>query len=821
MKKIHLLLIAFLVSFFGYSQNKQSHSLGNLTKFSRNDQTFTLKTTSGLATVTVFSPDIFRIRIVQNGFLDDFSYSVVGKPQPCHLTVKEESRMITISTDSLVLEMTKKPLRFTFKTLDGKTINEDDASFGTNWVGDEITTYKKLQEDERFIGLGEKTGSLDRRGNTYVNWNTDNPHHQNWDDPLYATFPFYIGIHHGLNYGIFFDNSYRSTFNFGASNDRFSSFGALGGEMDYYFIWHTRVADILSSYSFLTGKMEMPPLWSLGFQQCRWSYFPDKEVLNIAHSFREKKIPLDVLYLDIHYMDNYKIFTWNPTRFSEPKKMLNELKSLGIHTTVIVDPGIKVEKGYTAYEEGVAKDMFVKYPDNTNYTAQVWPGWCHFPDFTNPKVRTWWGDNFETLSDAGVEGFWNDMNEPASWGGGTSPNLIGFDWEGKKTLFPQAKNVYGLLMSRATFEGTKKLLNGKRPLILTRAGFAGLQRYSAIWTGDNTPSDDHMMLGVRMVNSIGLAGVPFCGYDVGGFMGDASAALFTRWLTVGSFTPFFRSHKAYNNKESEPWSYGEDMEVISRDYITLRYKLMPYIYSAFYNATRTGLPVARTLAIDYTYQPAVYDNNYQNQYLFGPSLLVIPAVSTASLTKAWLPAGEWYDFYSDKTYNGNQELNIDCPLQRLPVFVKAGSIIPMQSAIQSTSEKPSDTLTIHLYAGKNVNAFDYYEDDGTTYAYQNQQYDKRVFRYQPAKNQLLISKKEGTFNSRYRYICLVFHGFTDNNNPVKVNGSPAPRETVSIRMLQSLSEKDALSVWVPWQYDVISLPSVTFGNSDGEMRVEW
>jgi len=821
MKKIHLLLIAFLVSFFGYGQNKQSHSLGNLTKFSRNDQTFTLKTTSGLATVTVFSPDIFRIRIVQNHFSEEFSYAVVGAPQPCHLTVKEESRMITIRTDSLVLEMTKKPLRFTFKTPDGKTINEDDASFGTNWVGNEITTYKKLQEDERFIGLGEKTGNLDRRGNTYINWNTDNPHHQNWDDPLYATFPFYIGIHHGLNYGIFFDNSYRSTFNFGASNDRFSSFGATDGEMDYYFIWHTRVADILSSYSFLTGKMEMPPLWSLGFQQCRWSYFPDKEVLNIAHTFREKKIPLDVIYLDIHYMDNYKIFTWNPTRFSQPEKMLGELKSLGIHTTVIVDPGIKVEKGYTAYEEGVAKDMFVKYPDNTNYTAQVWPGWCHFPDFTNPKVRTWWGNNFKTLSDAGVEGFWNDMNEPASWGGGTSPNLIGFDWEGKKTLFPQAKNVYGLLMSRATFEGTKKLLNGKRPLILTRAGFAGLQRYSAIWTGDNTPSDDHMMLGIRMVNSIGLAGVPFCGYDVGGFMADASPALFTRWLTIGSFTPFFRSHKAYNNKESEPWSYGEDMEVISRDYITLRYKLMPYIYSAFYNATRTGLPVARTLAIDYTYQPAVYDNNYQNQYLFGPSLLIIPAVSTASLTKAWLPDGEWYDFYSDKTYNGNQELNIDCPLQRLPVFVKAGSIIPMQSAIQSTSEKPFDTLTIHLYAGKNVNAFDYYEDDGTTYAYQNQQYDKRVFQYQPAKNQLLISKKEGTFNSRYRYICLVFHGFTDSKNSVKVNGTPAPQKTISIHMLPSLSEKDTLSVWVPWQYDVINLPSVTFGNSDGEMRVEW
>jgi len=802
----------------GFSRDNLNHSLGNLKKITKEGAVIRLVTDYGNAEITVFSPKMFRIRIVKDKFIKDFSYSVAGKPQPCNFNLEETKEKIIISTGELQLQIQRNPVRFAFYTSNGKLINSDDASFGTSWLENEVATYKTLQEGERFVGLGEKTGNLDRRGSAYVHWNTDNPHHQSWDDPLYASFPFYIGIHHGLNYGIFFDNSYRSTFNFGASNDRFSFFSAEGGEMDYYFIWDKTIAGILSQYSDLTGHMEIPPIWSLGFQQCRWSYFPDTEVLNIARTFRDKKIPLDVMYLDIHYMDNYKIFTWDPTRFPHPAETVGELRKMGIHTTVIVDPGIKVEKGYSAYEDGFKKDVFVKYPDNTPYTAQVWPGWCHFPDFTKESCRQWWGNSFKDLVNDGVEGFWNDMNEPASWGQST-PEMVVFDWEGEKVSYREAKNVYGFLMSRSTFEGTKKLLNGRRPLILTRSGFSGLQRYSALWTGDNSPSDEHMLLGVRMVNSIGLAGVPFCGYDIGGFMGDGSAKLFTRWLSIGTFTPFFRSHKSYNFCEAEPWSYGEDIEAIARNYIQLRYKLLPYIYSAFYEAAQSGMPVARSLCINYAQSDKIYLPDYQNEYLLGPSVLVAPVESDKLLTKVFMPEGDWYDFYSDEKYTGNTEYKVECPLQRLPLFVKAGSIIPMQSPVQSTSEKASDTLTIHIYKGISPSEYCYYEDDGTTYQYQQGVFYKKLFHYIPSANKLVLSKKEGTFNSRFTKIRMVFHGFETLAGSVKVNGKTTPTSHYAFTQLNALQADDPLNVRVPWQYDEIKTRCVVVNNSDDETEI--
>lgn len=808
-----------MITTVGISQNDLNNTLGKLKKFTKEGQTIHLATDFGKANITVFSPNVFRIRIVKDEFKTDFSYSVIEKPQSCGFTIEEKKDKLLVKTDALLLEITKKPVRFTFKTLAGAIINADDLAFGTSWVENEVTTYKAMQDGERFVGLGEKTGNLDRRGSAYVHWNTDNPHHQSWDDPLYASFPFYIGIHHGLNYGIFFDNSYRSVFSFGASNDRFSSFGADGGEMNYYFIWHENISGILKLYSDLTGRMEIPPLWGLGYQQCRWSYFPDSEVMNIAHTFRDKKIPLDVLYLDIHYMDNYKIFTWNSIRFPKPAQMVGDLKKMGIHTTVILDPGIKVEKGYKAYEDGLKENVFVKYPDQTPYTAQVWPGWCHFPDFTKPACRLWWSEQFNELVKDGIEGFWNDMNEPASWGQST-PSLINFDWEGNKTTYKQAKNVYGLLMARSTFEATQKLMNGKRPLVLTRSGFAGLQRYSAIWTGDNSPNDDHMLLGVRMVNSIGLAGVPYCGYDVGGFMGDGTPKLFARWISIGVFAPFYRSHKSYNNREAEPWSYGEDIEVIARDYIQLRYKLLPYVYSAFYEASLSGMPIARSLCIDYPYQEKIYSTDYQNQYLFGPSLLIAPVESEKLFTKVYLPDGDWFDFYSDEKYTGNQEYRVDCPLNRLPVFAKAGSIIPMQKAVQSTSENPSDTLTIHLYKGNTTNEFCYYEDDGNSYNYKQGNYAKRNIRYIPSENKLAFSQKEGKYISKFSKIRIIFHGFENLKN-VKVNGIATKFQECIVNQLQALSINDPLAVGVPWQYDVISTSNLLIDNSEKAIEISF
>ncbi|HPE35261.1 MAG TPA: glycoside hydrolase family 31 protein [Bacteroidales bacterium] len=816
--KQHLAILIFIFSSItAMNQNNLNTSLGEFVNLDRNpsNQTFTFKTDNGIAAVTIFTPNIFRIRIAKK-FGTDHSFAVVGKPVRGNFDYGEDKTSFFISTDSLLLEVNKKPLRLTFKTKDGQVINQDDHNFGTSWIGTEVTAYKVMQEGEKFIGLGEKTGNLDRRGEAYEHWNTDNPYYDGNSDPLYASIPFYIGIHHDLNYGIFLDNTHKTIFNFGASNDRFSYFSAEDGEMDYYFIYHKNVADILKSYTWLTGRMELPPLWSLGYQQCRWSYTPDNEVLRIASTFREKKIPADVIYLDIHYMDNYKIFTWNPVDFKQPKKLLSDLKALNFRTAVIVDPGIKVEKGYDAYEEGVEQQLFVKYPDGTDWTAQVWPGWCHFPDFTGEKARLWWGEKFKGYVEIGIEGFWNDMNEIATWGQQV-PGMIEFDWNGNKTTYREAKNMYGMQMARATFEGTKKLMNGRRPMNITRAGFAGMQRYTILWTGDNQATDHHMMLGVKLVNSLGLSGLSFTGSDVGGFGGNATPALFARWIQIGAFTPFFRGHSTYNSISQEPWVFGEDVERISRNYIQLRYNLLPYLYTAMRESSVNGMPVNRSLAINYTSDEKIYHRNYEHQFLFGPSIMVVPVESSVMITKAYLPKGEWFDLYSDESFAGEQEIFAESPIDKLPVYVAAGSMIPMQSPVQHTAEMPSDTLFVHLYKSNRTKDFcwQYYEDDGLTYAFENGEYFLRQMIYKPGINEVEFAKVEGNFTSKFKHIRLVFHGFNDIGNIIKFEGKPGKIFPLTMNFRKAAE--------VPADGDPASItcPSVVFPNSKERMLISW
>lgn len=800
-----------------YSQRKFNKSLGNLISHEINGQTVNLVTDNGKALITVYDQGIIRLRIVQDDFIENFSYAVVGQPVKSEFKFRDEDSKFILETTLLRLDINKKPLRFNFYSSDGTLLNADDPSFGTSWIGSEVTTYKTLQEGERFLGLGEKTGNLDRIGSAYDNWNTDNPRYGPQDDPLYVTIPFYIGVVNNKAYGIFMDNTFRSRFNFGASNDRFSSFSAEDGEMDYYFFHDVNVAGIIKQYTSLTGRMSMPPLWSLGYQQCRWSYFPDTEVLDIARNFRERKIPLDVLYLDIHYMDAYKIFTWHPVRFSKPDVLINSLKEMGIHTTVIVDPGIKVEKGYEAYEDGLKKDVFAKFPDNQVYTAQVWPGWCHFPDFTMPKAREWWGGKFSGLVNLGVDGFWNDMNEIATWGGGNTPHLVNFNWEGENATYKQAKNIYGMLMAKSTFEGTKKLMGNKRPLILTRAGFSGLQRYTALWTGDNQATDEHMMLGARLVNSIGLSGVPFAGVDVGGFSKDATPALFARWMSLGAFTPFFRSHSHYDYKQAEPWSFGETVENICRNYIQLRYQMLPYLYSAFHQASQDGMPVARTLAIDYTFDEKVYAFAYQHEYLFGPSFLVAPVESTKDFVKVYLPEGDWYDFYTDKRYEGSSEIVTDCPMSKLPLFIKAGSVIPLQDAVQSTSESSGDTLHLHVYAGNAPFVFNYYEDDGTTYSYEDKAYFSRNISFNPSNKELMLESAAGTFKSKFKFIEVILHGYS--NETFSLNGKQLKSTESSINLMNALNTNDPHFLENP--YPEVMVRKFTINNDPGKIVLNW
>jgi alpha-glucosidase len=791
LKKFKLTSLAFVIAMFCNIIYLKAQSpvknVGNIKTVKTSNNSISISTENAYAAITVYSANIIRVRIDKQPLKKDFSYAVVGEPQKVNAKIVNGANEITITTDSLKAIVQKSPFSISYYTTDGQVINEAEPGLNTSWVGDEVTAYRHMQNKERFIGLGEKTGPLDRHGNGYTNWNTDAFGYKIDQDPIYSSVPFYIGIHDNITYGIFLDNTFQTDFNFGASNDRFSSFSARNGEMNYYFIYNTTIADIIKSYTYLTGRMKMPPLWSLGYQQNRYSYYPDIEVLRIAETLREKKIPADGITLDIHYMDRYQLFTWDKDRFPNPLQMTNKLKEMGFKTTVIVDPGIKIEPGAAAYEKGLKEDVYIKYSDGKNYAGQVWPGWCNFTDFTSKKGRNFWRSQMKFFSDYGVSGIWNDMNEIATWGQKIPSNVL-FDFEGRKGTILEAHNVYGSLMARTSYEGAKAATN-QRPFVLTRAGYAGMQRYTAIWTGDNRSEDSHMLAGVRLLNSLGLSGVPFTGMDIGGFTGNPSQALYARWIQLGAFFPYFRNHTAINTKSSEPWTFGEEVTEISRNYISLRYKLMPYIYSTFYEATQTGMPIVRSLAIDNTFDNNIYKTDFENQFLFGPSLLVIPIESGKDLAKIYLPAGNWYDLYSDNKSEGGKEKLIELVPQQLPVYVKESSIIPMQTLVQSTAIAPSDTLLLHIYKGNLPNTYTYYEDDGISYNYENGDFYKRNISYNPNKNELVFEKADGKLSSKFKYIALILHGFDGEEN-IKVNNETIKLNTNYSSLLSPISKFD-------------------------------
>lgn len=794
-----------------------SLSTGSLVDWNKTTCGITGKTTNSRFKIEFYSEAIVRVVFSRTDSFNDHSYAVVASPVSISFEVNDQPASLILITKAIRFVITKKTFTISIQTPDGKVINEDDA-LGTRWNGGQIAAYKKLQEGERFIGLGEKNGPLDRRGRGYVNWNTDSYGYTPDTDPLYCTVPFYIGLHNQLTYGIFFDNTSRTQFNFGASNNRFASFAADAGEMNYYFIGGNTVAEIITAYTHLTGRMPLPPMWSIGYQQCRYSYYPDREVISIAENFRERDFPGDAIVLDIHYMDAYKIFTWDPKTFPNPKGMIDTLKQHGFEVVVMCDPGIKIENGYDAYESGKKEDVFIKYPDGTAYEGEVWPGWCNFPDFTKPETREWWGQHFKDYVDLGVEGFWNDMNEIATWGN-MLPDVIEFDMDGRKTTALEGRNVFGTTMAYSTYEGTKKLLKNKRPFTLTRSAYAGAQRYTAVWTGDNVAYDAHMMAGVRLVNSMGLSGLAFTGYDIGGFVGNADEKLFARWMMLGAFSPFFRGHSMINSRDSEPWSYGEKVEEISRNFMKLRYRLLPYLYSLFYEASQNGLPINRSLAIDYSFDNRVYDHRYQNQYLFGPSVLVAPVESSKDLVKVYLPQGEWYELFTDKYFTGNQEIVADCPMEQLPVYVKGSSIIPMREKAGVNTRDTGDVLEIHLYKGKDTNSFVLYEDDGSTFDHEKGVFAKRSLHYIAGENKFIIDQQEGSYSSAFKKLNLYFHGF-DSLQSVNVNNLKLAVKTSEYRFVQPISNFDPVGT-MPEGLKVDAVQFISTDYNQDQINIRW
>ena len=583
---------------------------------------------------------------------------------------------------------------------------------------------KRLHGSEHFYGLGDKTGFLDKRHYEYEMWNTDNPSPQvDSFKALYKSIPFFMALTDSHVYGIFLDNPYKSLFNMGQESEKYYYFGAVGGNLDYYYIAGESLAEVLANYMYLTGTCPLPQKWTLGYQQSRWGYTTLEDMESIAENMRKKDIPCDALHFDIDYMQDFKVFTWNENRYhGDPAGYLKSLANRGFKPVTINDPGVKKEKGYRIYDEGVEKGYFAKTPEGKVYINAVWPGDAAFPDFGNPEVRKWWGENQKFLLDMGVRGIWNDMNEPASFKGPLPVDVV-FTDEDRAANHGRMHNLYGHLMAKSTYEGLKRL-DGRRPFVITRACYAGTQKYATCWTGDNHSIWAHLQMAIPQLCNLGLSGMPFAGTDVGGFGSDTTEELLLRWVQVGCFSPLFRNHSAMGSRQQEPWQFGERAEAIYRKYVKLRYHWIPYLYDLFWEEERTGAPIMRPLVFHYEKDPVAQTCN--DEFLFGERILVAPVVTQGAVKRmVYLPAGEWYDYWTKEKFSGENWIIRDAPIDICPIYVKAGSLIPTMEPMAYVDEKEPVVLMLEVYPGKGQ--YDHYLDNGEDFSYREGKYHQYRF----------------------------------------------------------------------------------------------
>ncbi|MBF4516067.1 glycoside hydrolase family 31 protein [Flavobacterium sp. ANB] len=709
--------------------------------------------------VTILRDSLIRFRFTTKGyFSNDFSYAI-DKTQ-LHgynfLELTEEEAFFQIRTSKVKCKIQKADLRLSIYDLNDLLILEDELGFhweeSYEYGGNIVKMSKSSKDGECFYGLGDKATQMNLKGKRLENFATDQYAYQKEQDPLYKVVPFYIGLHNKQSYGIFFDNTFRTFFDFCQERRNVTSFWAEGGEMNYYFIYGPQMEDVVVTYTDLTGKPELPPLWVLGYHQCKWSYYPESKVKEITSKFRELKIPCDAIYLDIDYMEGFRCFTWSKEYFPDPKRMVAELAEDGFKTVVIIDPGIKIDKDYWVYQEALEKDYFCKRADGPYMKGKVWPGECNFPDYTNPAVREWWAGLFkELISDIGVKGVWNDMNEPAVMEvpNKTFPMDVRHWYDGNPCSHRKAHNIYGTQMARATYHGVKRFAYPKRPFVITRSAYSGAQRYTSSWTGDNVATWEHLWIANIQVQRMCISGMGFTGSDIGGFAEQPTGELYARWIQLGVFHPFCRTHSSGDHGNQEPWAFDEEVINITRKFVSLRYQLLPYLYTMFWQYIEEGIPMLKPLVY---YDQDDTQTHYRNdEFIFGNQILVCPILEPNALgRRMYIPRGEWYNYWTNEFYTGGREVWIDTKFDEIPVFVKAGAIIPKYPVQQYVGELEFDELTLDIYYKRGKEKSVVYEDAQDGYDYKKGRYSFLSFKTIGKEKELIVQlHKEGKFDTPY------------------------------------------------------------------------
>jgi alpha-glucosidase len=605
------------------------------------------------------------------------------------------------------------------------------------------------QPGTSLYGTGEVTGPLLRNGREVILWNSDIPGYPPDSKSLYQSHPWVLAVRaDGSSFGVLVDTTWRTTVRL----DGGIEFISEGLAPRVYILPGPSPREVLRTLHEITGPMPMPPRWALGYQQCRWSYFPEARVREVTSQFRARRIPATVFWFDIDYMDGFRTFTFSREHFPNPRQLNEDLGREGWRRVWMINPGVKDEEGYFVRDQLVQAGLYVKTPEGQPFRGDVWPGMCLFPDFTSDRTRAWWGTLYKDFMAQGVDGVWNDMNEPAVFSTPTKvmPEEMRHAGGEYRSLPNQPAqvvtpgdharfhNVYGMLMAQASYEGILAANPDKRPFVLTRANFLGGHRYAATWTGDNSTNWNDLEQSIPMILTLGLSGQPFSGPDIGGFSGNGprdaavKADMFARWMGVGTMLPFARGHTARGNMDKEPWSFGPDAERASRLAIERRYRLLPYLYGLFHEAHTTGVPVARPLFFVDPADPALRSED--DAFTLGDDLLIVPSLMPDRTRQPILPKGNWREFdplLGAANADGGAA-KPDTTHPALPrVLLREGAIVPMGPVVQYEGQEPLKeiTLVVNLDAQGRAEGW-LYEDAGDGFAFRTGEFMRTRFRVQ-------------------------------------------------------------------------------------------
>jgi alpha-glucosidase len=788
--------------------------------------------------ITALRENVLRVRVGPQGILpEDASWAVLpdARSSRAQVSVEEDAGFVGFRTAALRVRIERATLRLRVSDLAGAVIQDDAKNRPIEFHGPAFRVYKTMRPEEHYFGLGDKPGPLDRRDHAYQLWNTDSYGFQESTDPIYKAIPFFLTSFRGVTAGILLDNTWRTSFDFGKESPDAYSFGSENGPLDYYILYGPDASRVLSTYVWLTGPAPLPPLWSFGFQQSRFSYHPESEVMAVADRLRKDKIPVDAIYLDIDFQDHHRPFTVDQIQFPHFSQMIADLKKEDFHVVAITDLHIAdlPNAHYAPYDSGIAGDQFVKNPDGSVYVGKVWPGDSVFPDFTRKGTRKWWGALYSEFIHDGVSGFWNDMNEPSVFNGPklTMPDDVNHrieepGFQTRTATHLEIHNVYGMENSRATYEGLLKLSPNERPFVLTRASYAGGQRFAVTWTGDNSSTWNHLRLTTPMLLNLGLSGFGMSGADVGGFIGSPGPELLTKWFELGAFQPIDRDHACDISANQEIWVHGPEQEAIRKRYIEERYRLMPYLYTAAEEMSRTGMPIVRPLFLEFpdaTKDRHPMDLDAGNEFLFGRNLLVAPAIY-AEKTDAYpveLPVVDWYNYWTGERVDGGtlsdgapalndpgfigRKIMIKPQLDVLPVFVRAGSILPIQPLVQSTSEIPKGPLTLRVYPGEECKG-SIYLDDGHSFTYKHGDFLRMEFTCKKTQNGIAVhvSPHEGSYVPWWKDLQVEVYGSSASPVRASIDGNreatpsfDAVRHAVTVQVPDNGKGADLRIEWAP------------------------